>query len=196
MHPEIDAIHDYWFGPLDGAGMADGARDKLWFQSTKEDDEVCQIRFGALVKEAIAGGLQDWEETDAGLVALVVLLDQFTRTIFRGTPQAFSGDARALSLAQHCIAHGHHQRLPAIHQVFLYLPLEHSEDLDVQEECVELFEELAAITGLQSMAGYRRYAVAHRDVIAQFGRFPHRNAILGRESTAEELAYLEQHGGF
>lgn len=196
MQAEIDAIHDYWFGPLDGSGMADAARDKLWFQSTKEDDEVCQIRFGALVQEAVAGGLQGWAESDRGLLALTLLLDQFTRTIFRGTAEAFSGDPRALSLAQHCIAHGHHQRLPAIHQVFLYLPLEHSEDLEVQEECVELFEALAAITGLEAMAGYTRYAVAHRDVIARFGRFPHRNAILGRQSTAEELAYLEQHGGF
>lgn len=196
MHPAIDDIHLYWFGPLDDAGMADAAKDKLWFQSTPEDDEVCQIRFGQLVKEAVAGGLEEWAESDKGLVALILLLDQFTRTIYRGTPNAFSGDARALSIAQHCIAHGHHQRLPAIHQVFLYLPLEHAEDLEVQQECVELFEELSAVTGLDAMAGYTRYAVAHRDVIAKFGRFPHRNAILGRESTADELTYLEQHGGF
>ncbi len=144
----------------------------------------------------MAGGLQDWEASDRGLVALVVLLDQFTRNIYRGTPAAFSGDARALALAQHCIVHGHHQRLPAIHQVFLYLPLEHAEDLDVQEECVSLFEELAGITGLAQIADFTRYAVAHRDVIARFGRFPHRNDILGRTSTAEELDYLKTNGGF
>ena len=196
MHPAIDDIHDYWFGPLDDAGMAEPAKDKLWFQSTPEDDEVCRTRFGPLVREAVNGGLEDWAESDRGLVALVLVLDQFTRTVYRGGPEAFSGDARALALSQHCIAHGHHQRLPAIHQVFLYLPLEHAEDMEVQEECVELFEQLAAVTGLEAMAGYSRYAVAHRDVIAQFGRFPHRNGILGRESTARELAYLEKHGGF
>ncbi len=196
MHPAIADIHDYWFGPLDDGGMADAIRHKLWFQSAPEDDEVCQIRFGALVKEAVAGGLETWPDNNRGLIALILLLDQFTRTIYRGTPAAFSGDARALALAQHCIAHGHHRRLPAIHQVFLYLPLEHTEDLNVQEECVELFAELAAITGLEAMTGYLRYAVAHRDVIARFGRFPHRNAILGRESSAEELAYLKKHGGF
>lgn len=196
MHPAIDDIHQYWFGPLDDAGMSNTSQQKLWFQSTAEDDEVCQIRFAPLVADAVAGELQDWPASDRGLVALILVLDQFTRTIYRGTPQAFSGDPRALALAQHCIAHGHHQRLPAIHQVFLFLPLEHSENLEVQEECVELFEELAAVTGLEAIAGFTRYAVAHRDVIARFGRFPHRNAILGRESTAEELAHLEQHGGF
>ena len=123
-------------------------------------------------------------------------MDQFTRNIHRGTPKAFAGDSRALDLAQHCIAHGHHQRLPAIHQVFLFLPLEHCEDLEVQEECVELFEELTNITGLEAVAGFSRYAMAHYEVIAKFGRFPHRNVILGRDSTPEELAYLEKHGGF
>ncbi len=196
MHPAIDDIHDYWFGPLDDLGMAVSGREKLWFQSTPEDDEVCQIRFRMLVEEAVSGGLGDWEDSERGLIALILLLDQFTRTIYRGTPGAFSGDDRALALAQHCIAHGRHQRLPAIHQVFLFLPLEHAEDLEIQEECVELFEELAAITGLEAMAGYTRYAIAHRDVIARFGRFPHRNAILGRHSSTEESAYLEKHGGF
>ena len=196
MHPAIDDIHDYWFGPLDDTGMANAIKEKLWFQSTNEDDEVCQIRFGPLVQEAIAGGLDDWAESDKGLVALILLLDQFTRTIYRGTPAAFSGDARALALAQHCIAHGHHQRLPAIHQVFLYLPLEHCEDLDVQNECVELFDALGSITGIARVADFGRYAVAHREVIEKFGRFPHRNPILGRSSSPEEEEYLQTHGGF
>lgn len=196
MANAIDEIHDYWFGELDDTGMADPSRDKLWFQSTEADDEFCRLRFGAKVEQALAGELTDWEQTDRGLIALILLLDQFTRTIYRDTPQAFAGDPRALDLAQHCIAHGHHQRLPAIHQVFLYLPLEHTEDLEVQEECVSLFEELTAITGLEPMQGYTRYAVAHRDVIGRFGRFPHRNVILGRESTAAELEYLQTHGGF
>ena len=196
MSAAIDAIHEYWFGELDETGMADPGRHARWFRSTPEDDEDCRAQFGDFVQQALRGGLGDWADTDRGLIALTLLLDQFTRTIYRGTPQAFAGDARALTLAQHCIAHGHHQRLPAIHQVFLFLPLEHSEDLEVQEECVALFEQLAVVTGLPQLADYCRFAVAHRDVIAQFGRFPHRNAILGRSSSVDELAYLKTHGGF
>jgi uncharacterized protein (DUF924 family) len=196
MPAAIDAIHDYWFGELDETGMADPGRNALWFRSTPADDDHCRARFGELVQTALGGGLGHWETTDRGLMALILLLDQFTRTIYRGTRQAFAGDARALSLAQHCIAHGHHQRLPAIHQVFLFLPLEHSEDLEVQDECVALFKELAAVTGLPKLTDYTRFAIAHRDVIAQFGRFPHRNATLGRTSSVAELAYLKTHGGF
>ena len=142
------------------------------------------------------GELAELSRRDRGLVALVILLDQFTRNIYRGTPQAFSGDTRALALAQHAIETGHFQRLPAVHQAFLFMPLEHAENPDMQEECVTLFSELAAITGNEQIASFLRYAEAHRDVIARFGRFPHRNAMLGRESTAEELDYLATHGGF
>jgi uncharacterized protein (DUF924 family) len=196
MKPDIDDIHDYWFGPLDEAGLADPQRNQLWFTSSEQTDADCRSRFGTRVDNALTGGSGDWADTDPGLIALVVLLDQFTRNIYRGTPRAFAGDERALALAQQAIASGHYQRLPAIHQVFLYMPLEHSEDGEVQEECVTLFEELSAITGNELIEGFAHYAVAHRDVIAQFGRFPHRNAILGRESTPGELAYLEKHGGF
>jgi len=196
MNPAIDEIHAYWFGELDERGMAEASRQKLWFQSSRDDDDYCREHFGTLVAQAVAGELDHWADCDRGLIALILLLDQFTRNIYRDTPRAFAGDARALELAQHCIAHGHHQRLPAIHQVFLYMPLEHSEDLESQEECVSLFRELAAITGLQQVADFGRYAMAHRDVIARFDRFPHRNNILGRASTAGELAHLERHGGF
>ncbi len=196
MQESIEAIHDYWFGELDDAGLCREDRNALWFAASAETDAECRRRFGSLVGRALTGELQAWAQRDRGLVALVLLLDQFTRNIHRGTPRAFAGDDRALALAQHTIGTGHHQRLPAIHQVFLYLPLEHSEDPETQETCVTLFEELAAITGSPAIAGFTRYAIAHRDVIARFGRFPHRNAILGRPSTAEELAYLEQHPGF
>ena len=196
MQSEIAQIHDFWFGSLDEQGMAAPQQHSLWFTASDETDQLLAETFGPLVKSAVAGELTDWADSDRGLIALVLLLDQFTRNIYRGTAGAFSGDEQALALAQHCIAHGHHQRLPAIHQVFLYLPLEHSEDLDVQNECVELFDELSNITGLAQIADFGRYAVAHREVIEQFGRFPHRNGILGRESTPEELKYMETHGGF
>jgi uncharacterized protein (DUF924 family) len=193
---EIGQIHDFWFGQLSDTGMGEEDRNALWFGSSAQTDQRCAQAFGARVEQAVGGGLIDWPDSDRGLIALILLLDQMTRNIYRGTPGAFTGDDRALALAQQAIAAGHHQRLPAIHQVFLYLPLEHSEDREVQEECVTLFEELALVTGNEQIAGFTRYATAHRDVIAQFGRFPHRNAILGRASSADELTYLEQHGGF
>jgi uncharacterized protein (DUF924 family) len=196
METNTDEIQAFWFGELNEAGLCAVDRNALWFTASPETDKRCRDRFGPLVEQAIAGDLRSWEEANPGLIALILLLDQFTRNIYRGTAQAFAGDSRALALAQHTIETGHHQRLPAIHQVFLYLPLEHSEDLDVQEECVTLFEGLAAITGNEQITSFNRYAVAHRDVIAQFGRFPHRNAVLGRESTEAELTYLATHGGF
>jgi len=192
----IDAIHSYWFGTLDDTGLSDTDHRRLWFSASDATDDYLRQHFGAALAQALAGKHDDWIETDRGLIALIVLLDQFSRNIHRGSAAAFAGDPAALALAQQAIASGRYQRLPAIHQVFLYLPLEHCEDLDVQEECVALFEELAGVTGSEELADFSRYAVAHRDVIAQFGRFPHRNAILGRTSTARELAYLEQHGGF
>jgi len=192
----IEDIHAFWFGELDENGMCVTDRNPLWFTSSADTDETCRARFGRLVEQAMAGELEEWVATDDGLIALILLLDQFTRNIYRDTAQAFAGDRQALAIAQHTISSGRHQRLPAIHQVFLYLPLEHSEDMEVQEECVTLLEELAGITGSEQISSFTRYAVAHRDVIAQFGRFPHRNAILGRESSPSELAYLEKHGGF
>jgi len=196
MDQQIEAIHDFWFGPLDEAGLCDPEKHDLWFKSNPQIDDLIRERFGELTARATAGELDHWADSGPGLVALVILLDQFNRNIHRGKPEAFAADEPALALAQHYIETGHYRRLPAIHQAFLYMPLEHAEDLEAQEECVTLFEELAAVTGSQLITDYIRYAAAHRDVITRFGRFPHRNAILGRASTAEELAYLETHRGF
>ncbi len=196
MHTAINEIHNYWFGELDEAGLSNPDLYSLWFQSTEASDQQCRDQFGELVETALAGGLGHWEQSDPGLVALIILLDQFTRNIYRHSPKSFAGDPRALDLAKKTVTEGHHQRLPAIHQVFLYLPLEHSESADDQQECVELFQQLEQVTGNPTIAGFTRYAVAHQEVIAQFGRFPHRNAILGRQSSAQELAHLEKHGGF
>ena len=196
MDSAIDDIHAFWFGELDAAGMSSAQHRQLWFRKSEDTDRSCRERFGALVADAVAGGLVDWPDSDRGLVALVLLLDQFTRNIYRDTARAFAGDARALSLAQSAISAGIHQRLPTIHQVFLYMPLEHSEDRAVQAQCVALFKELAAACGHSDIEDFTRYAKAHRDVVERFGRFPHRNALLGRESTTAERDYLEKHGGF
>jgi uncharacterized protein (DUF924 family) len=192
----IDEIHDFWFGELDENGLCASDRSALWFGANDTTDTHCRARFGAALAQALRGELDRWAETDRGLIALIVLLDQFSRNIHRGTAQAFAGDPHALALAQEAIHDGRHRQLPLIHRVFLYLPLEHCEDLAVQEQAVALFTALAQSTSLPQFEQFTRYAAAHRDVIARFGRFPHRNAILGRASSAAELAWLAAHGGF
>ena len=192
----IEDIHNFWFGELDENGLCTTDRNGLWFGADDKTDETCRVHFGASLTLALEGKLDTWTQTDRGLVALLVLLDQFSRNIHRDTAQAFAGDPLALALAQDTIASGRHLRLPAIHRVFLYLPLEHCEDIAVQDKCVRLYEALASETDHPQFAGFSRYALAHRDVIAKFGRFPHRNGVLGRASSTKELAWLEKHGGF
>jgi len=192
----IEEIHDFWFGELDAQGVCKTDRHGRWFGADEETDRVCRERFGAPLDRAVAGALDNWADTDRGLVALVVLLDQFSRNVHRGTALAFAGDGRALALATAAIDSGRHLRLPAIHRVFLYLPLEHAELIGVQDRCVALFEALQTEVDSARFADFTRYAVAHREVIAKFGRFPHRNAVLGRASSPGELAWLEKHGGF
>jgi uncharacterized protein (DUF924 family) len=196
MQEEIKAIHQFWFGPLDDTGFAAPQQNQVWFSASAETDAALGSRFGNLVTQALAGQLDHWAADDKGLIALVLLLDQFTRNIYRGTPDAFAGDTAALKVANEAISSERHPSLPAIHQVFLYMPLEHCEDLEVQQDCVRLLSELSKLSDAQRINESARYAVAHRDVIAKFGRFPHRNTILGRESSEAELAYLKQHGGF
>ena len=192
----IDEILMYWFGALDSDGLSEPAQHGLWFKSSANTDKECEALFCSAVEQAIAGKLDHWAKSDRGLIALIVLLDQFPRNIYRGTASAFSGDNKSLIVARQAIAMNRHKDLPLIHRVFLYLPLEHSEELAVQEQCVALFEEMTNITGLTQMADFSRYAVAHRDIIAQFGRFPHRNDILERQSTAAEIEHIATHGGF
>ena len=196
MEIQIAEIHAFWFGELDANGLCISDRNALWFGASSETDVACREQFGRALALARAGQFTDWERTDPGLVALVVLLDQFSRNIHRGTTLAFAADAQALALSRAALQHGRHLHLPAIHRVFLYLPLEHCEDLATQEQCVALFEALARQVRHEQFDSFARYAAAHRDVIARFGRFPHRNAILGRTSSAEEQAYLAEHGGF
>jgi uncharacterized protein (DUF924 family) len=195
----IQRILDYWFGELDAAGMAGPAQQTLWFNPPAGTDEAIRDQFRGDVELALTGALDHWRATPQGLLALVILLDQFTRNIYRGTPAAFSGDSRALALARAAVARQWHCELATIHGVFLCMPFEHAEDPGAQDEG------LAAMDGLLSrcpaearsqVADFRRYLLAHREVIARFGRFPHRNAILGRASTPAELSHLETHRGF
>jgi uncharacterized protein (DUF924 family) len=158
-----------------------------WFVREDGFDAELRQRFGALLAKAKQGELAHWVESPDGALALVILLDQFSRNIYRGTPNAFTADEMALAAAKQAIAQGYDLRLTAEQRGFLYMPFEHSEALADQDRGVALFEALGSEESLDYM---RR----HRDIIARFGRFPHRNAILGRSSTPEEIEFLKQPG--
>lgn len=156
-----------------------------WFQKDDAFDEAIARRFGPLHERAAAGGCETWADERDARMALILVLDQFSRNLHRGSPKAFAQDAAALAVARKAIALGDHLAGPKDRCVFLFLPFEHSESLADQDLCLSLFETLGD-------ADYIDYANRHRVIIERFGRFPHRNAILGRESTAEERAFLEQ----
>lgn len=196
MGKTIEDILQFWFGELNQDGMSSPACEKRWFTGGADFDREINQQFGALVDQAVQGNLDHWADADQGLIALVLLLDQFTRNIYRDTPQAFAGDPIALELSRQTVAAGRDVALPRIHRVFLYIPYEHSEDLGAQNEGVALFDRLLAEFADPRISSYRDYAVAHRNIIDRFGRFPHRNASLGRDSSAEELEHLKHHGGF
>jgi uncharacterized protein (DUF924 family) len=171
-------ILDYWFSPA--------VREK-WFEADAAFDAELKQRFAPALALARSGALASWADSPEGALALIVLLDQISRNIHRNTPDAFAGDALALRTAKDAIARGFAGGYDADRRYALYLPFMHSERLEDQERGVELFTGL----GNEKALDYMR---RHRDIVARFGRFPHRNAILGRISTPEELAFLEQPG--
>lgn len=188
---------DWWFGPGVTAAEVTASRAALWFAKQDRQDDQAREQFGARVEQVLVGQLQDWQGGPEGWLATLLLLDQLPRMIFRDTPRAFAGDPLARPLALHGLAQGWDQQLRPIQQVFVYLVLEHAEDLALQNQAVQLFQglfEQAAIAERELFAGYLDYAERHQRVIAHFGRFPHRNQILGRISSAEELAFLLEPG--
>lgn len=189
---------DWWFGaePATASAVA-AARQGLWFGKRDSQDEEARERFAALVAQALAGELRDWQATAQGWLANLILLDQLPRMIFRDTPRAFAGDAQARALLQLGLEQGLDRRLTAIERVFAYIVFEHAEDLALQERAVALFRELhdeAAADEQALFAGFLDFAERHRRVIARFGRFPHRNAILARATSDAEQAFLREPG--
>jgi len=177
IYPDVLA---FWFGE-DGKSRAE------WFRKDATFDAQIRKRFGALHAEASAGGLASWEDEPRSALALLIVLDQFSRNLYRNDPRAFAQDARALRVAEKLLERGWHRALQPIERQFVYLPLEHAEDLARQDRSVALFEELQASPGMEGIA---QWAEKHRVVIRRFGRFPHRNAALGRTSTPEEEAFI------
>jgi uncharacterized protein (DUF924 family) len=177
----------FWFG----GPPEDEKRRKNWFEKNAVFDREIRERFLALYEKALGGQLAHWKEHAADCLALIVVLDQFPRNMFRGTARAFAADHLALEAARHAVAQGFDRTLPPLERLFVYLPFEHSERLEDQLRACELIEPLRAFP---ESADTYRYAEAHRDVIRRFGRFPHRNAALGRASTAEEIEFLKQPG--
>jgi uncharacterized protein (DUF924 family) len=183
QHPED--VLGFWFG----SGAEYGQRHKHWFEKDAAFDAEIRSRFLSLY-ERLASGNQ-WLDAARPCLARILVLDQFPRNMFRGTPRAFASDSLALAAARHAVAERYDAGLVLVERVFVYLPFEHSEALADQEQACRLCEPLAAYP---ETADTLRYAIAHRDIIRRFGRFPHRNAILGRDSTVEELEFLQQPG--
>ena len=184
-------ILDFWFLPEDHPDF--GQQRAVWFRKDDAFDAAITERFGSLIGQAVAGGLREWDlQGPRGVLARILVLDQLTRNAWRGTPASFSGDALALDAALQLDESGADQALLPVQRVFAYLPIEHAEDMRMQERSVALFTKLAQENeGFESVLDY---AQRHRGVIGLFGRFPHRNPILGRASSAEEAAYLAQPG--
>lgn len=194
-----DAVLAQWFGSTRPDNATALAHQAQWFTKSAAFDAALRERFGAAVQAALDGQLRHWAAQGPWpCLALILLLDQFTRNIHRGTPRSFAGDPQALALALEAQDRGLDLELPEVARIFMYLPLEHAEDMAMQERSVQAFQSLAQMApdaaSREFLAGTLDYAYRHREVIARFGRFPHRNPILGRASTPQESEYLAQPG--
>ncbi|MBI3286031.1 MAG: DUF924 domain-containing protein [Burkholderiales bacterium] len=189
-----DSITEFWFGKEPDDAVTATTQARLWWAKDAAADQQIRTRFAATLADAAQGKLATWEATPDGRLALILLCDQFPRNMYRATPQAFGYDAIALRLCKDGIERGDDLALRPIERVFFYLPLEHSEALADQQLAVAQYEKLAAERHKKIFDGFLDFARRHQEVIARFGRFPHRNAILGRASTEAELAFLAQPG--
>jgi uncharacterized protein (DUF924 family) len=183
--PICSRVLAVWFG--EPGSPAHGEPRKEWFRKDPAFDASIRAAFGELHEAACAGGLRDWEDDRDGAPALLIVLDQFSRNLHRASARAFAQDARALALAGDIVSRGWDRDRPPVERLFIYLPYEHAESLPAQDRAMELFAELEEFPQTR---GQLEWVRKHREVIERFGRFPHRNAALGRASTPEEAAYL------
>jgi len=185
--PRAAEVLRFWFG----AGSDYGKSRKAWFEKNPDFDREIGAKFLALCEQAASGALEPWQALPGECLALVIVLDQFPRNLFRGEARAFGSDARALGAARRAIDGGYDAGMLPVERLFLYLPFEHSESLDDQWRSLALIGRLAP---WPETADVFPYAVRHWEIVRRFGRFPHRNAALGRASTPEELEFLQQPG--
>jgi len=193
----IETILDFWFGSNPDDSAVAKEKSALWWSKNASIDDEIRQRFESSVIRSAAGEFADWQSNPRGRLALLLLTDQFPRNIYRDSPRAFAHDSKALAWSLDGIERGQDLKLRMIERVFFYLPLEHSESLRHQEKSVKYFRELFSMVSPESkpiFEEYLNFAVRHRDIIARFGRFPHRNKILGRESTTDEIAFLTEPG--
>ena len=181
-------VLDFWFGAPDDPDF--GKTRPLWFTKSDATDELLRDRFGPTVESALRGEIDGWAQTPRGALASILALDQFTRNIYRDTPRSFGGDGQALRLASGLVDRDDDRSLAPVERWFAYMPFERSEFLNDQLESVRLFQQLAK----EGLPEPLPWAIKHCEVIERFGRFPHRNAVLGRESTAEEIEFLKEQG--
>ena len=196
---EISEVLRFWFGDLRKGELPDKEKQMTWWMKSEEFDDLVRQRFEKYVLLAEKGELSNWLETPLGTVAFIVVVDQFPRNIYRGAPGAFSRDALALRACLEGIEKGFDEGLHPMHRVFFYLPLMHSEDLEIQSLSVEKYSalenEYTPHPEIRKILAYSTdFAGRHSDIIKRFGRYPHRNAVLGRESTPEEIEFLKEPG--
>jgi uncharacterized protein (DUF924 family) len=195
---EIEQVLDFWFGACGADGSLDPVKRRMWFSDGSKHDADIRKRFRKLHRSAARGELDgEWAGTPRGRAALIVVLDQFSRHIHRGTAAAFTQDPAAQRLASAGVEQGVDRQLIPIQRAFFYLPFEHAEDLKLQRLGTRLFEKLStevAPAWRKEYIGFADYSGHHRDIIERFGRFPHRNAMLGRASTPEEVEFLKEPG--
>ena len=197
MNETIEKILEYWFGGFPDPYRADLTRQKMWFEEGYKYDQEIFINFGAVYQRAVEGELEHWLEMPRGRLALIILLDQFSRHIHRGYAEAFSQDERAQEICLEGIGAGADQNLHPVERGFFYLPLEHAENIERQKWSVQAYNQLLADVPESHQLPYREmleWAMRHHYVIECFGHFPELNEILGRQSTAEELAFIEDGG--
>ena len=178
-------VLDFWFGREGEEGY--GEFREAWFNRDPEFDREIRDRFEPVYEEAATGRLDDWKSEARSCLALIVVLDQFPRNMYRGDARMYAADEKAREAARHAVEHAYDRELSPYGRLFIYLPFEHSEELDDQRLSVELFRGLATEMGSEDLLGY---AVRHLEIIERFGRFPHRNEILGRRTTPEESMFL------
>jgi uncharacterized protein (DUF924 family) len=181
-----DEVLDFWFGREGEEGY--GEFREAWFTKDPEFDREIRDRFKPVYEEAASGKLEDWKSDPQSCLALIIVLDQFPRNMFRGDARMYATDELACAAARYAVEHAYDRELRPSQRLFVYLPFEHSENLDDQRRSVELFRKLSVEIGSEDLLGY---ALRHMEIVERFGRFPHRNEILGRATTAEEVEFLE-----